>query len=148
MRQFIAFITTCKFNAIIFNLFSSIFSHFSINRSIERRDKSLAQGLSLFLISLLASIPAPIIYGRIIDSTCISWSFKCGGLGDCQLYDPKSFRQYLHLTAACFTAIGVFFDVLVWRIGRNLDLYGDGVDASQTDNKEAYALPECEPLNK
>lgn len=100
------------------------------------------------MISLLASIPGPIIFGRIIDSTCISWNYKCGGLGDCQLYDPKAFRQYLHLTAAAFTTVGVIFDVFVWLLGKNLDLYGDGADATQIDNKEAHALPECEPLNK
>lgn len=97
------------------------------------------------LISLLASIPAPIIYGRIIDITCISWSYKCGGLGNCQLYDPLLFRLYLHRTAAFFIGIGTFFDILVWCYGKNVDLYGTG---DQENNKETHELPECEPLRK
>lgn len=35
-------------------------------RSVDREDKTIAQGLALFLISLLAFIPGPIIFGRII----------------------------------------------------------------------------------
>lgn len=37
-------------------------------RSVEKRDKSIAQGLALFMISLLAFIPGPIIFGRIIGT--------------------------------------------------------------------------------
>ena len=39
-------------------------------RGVEPRDKSLAQGFALFLISLFAFIPGPIIYGRMIGK-CI-----------------------------------------------------------------------------
>jgi hypothetical protein len=37
-----------------------------IFRCVEPKDKSFAQGLSLVLVSLLAFIPGPIIYGAII----------------------------------------------------------------------------------
>lgn len=35
-------------------------------RCVEPRDKTLAQGICLFMISLLAFIPGPIIYGKVI----------------------------------------------------------------------------------
>ena len=35
-------------------------------RCVATKDKSFAQGLSLVLVSLLAFIPGPIIYGAII----------------------------------------------------------------------------------
>ena len=38
----------------------------SIFRCVAPKDKSFAQGLSLVLVSLLAFIPGPIIYGAII----------------------------------------------------------------------------------
>lgn len=37
-------------------------------RTVEPRDKPLAQGISLFMISLLAFIPGPIIYGKVIGN--------------------------------------------------------------------------------
>lgn len=85
------------------------------------------------MISLLALIPGPIIFGRIIDSTCKIWSEKCGERGNCQLYDQDQFRYYLNLTALCLTSVGVFFDILVWYYGKNLDLYGHDDDTKKID---------------
>lgn len=87
-------------------------------------DKSLSQGLTLMLISLFALIPGPILFGYIIDSTCLIWNTRCGSRGNCQLYDQKHFRYYLNITSMCMCAIGVFFDVLVWCYAKNVDLYG------------------------
>ena len=78
------------------------------------------------LISMFALIPGPILYGRIIDSTCLVWSENCyGKRGNCQLYDQKLFRYFINFTALALTSIGVFFDYLVWRLGQHLDLYGE-----------------------
>lgn len=87
-------------------------------------DKSLSQGLTLMLISLFALIPGPILFGYIIDSTCLIWNTQCGTQGNCQLYDQKHFRYYLNITSMCVCAIGVFFDFLVWYYAKNVDLYG------------------------
>jgi hypothetical protein len=95
-------------------------------RCVSKQDKSVTQGLILMLISLFALIPGPIMYGKIIDTTCLVWTEQCSGLrGNCQLYDQKKFRYYINLTAFVLTTIGVFFDFLVWKHGRNLDLYGE-----------------------
>lgn len=113
--------------------------------AVEPRDKSISQGLTLFLTSLFALIPGPIIFGRIIDSTCLSWTFKCGQQGNCQLYDSIKFRYNLHYAAAGFTLIGVIFDFLVWYFGRDLELYGDDNAKKPDDSGESI---ENEPLNK
>lgn len=112
---------------------------------MEPKDKAFSQGLQLFLVSLLALIPGPIIFGRIIDSTCLIWSFKCGERGNCQLYNPELFRYYLYSTSAFFTFLGVLFDTLVWYYGRNLNMYDD---PSEQKDKKTENSPECEPLNK
>lgn len=88
----------------------------------------MAQGISLFITSLFALIPGPIIFGRIIDSTCLIWKNKCGRRGNCLLYDPVKFRYYLHISSAGFISIGVLFDFLIWYFGRSLDLFGDSSD--------------------
>lgn len=89
------------------------------------RDKSFAQGFTLFMISLFAMIPGPILFGYIIDSTCLIWNDNHGSQGNCQIYDQKRFRHYVNLTAMSLTAIGTGFDVLVWWHGRDLQLYID-----------------------
>lgn len=109
-------------------------------RAVEKRDKSFSQGLSVSLVSLFAMIPGPIIFGRVIDSTCLIWNFKCGIKGNCQLFDPIKFRYYLHLASVFFTVSGVFFDLLVWYFGKNIALYGD-------DEPKEYE-EQSQPLNE
>lgn len=69
-------------------------------RCIAVEDKSFVQGIALMLISLFALIPGPIIYGSIIDSTCIIWDGSCGTTGNCWVYNPVDFRFYVNSTAA------------------------------------------------
>lgn len=112
-------------------------------RCVEKRDKALALGFGMFLYSI-SSIPGPIIFGGIIDSTCLSWNFKNGRRGNCQLYDPVLFRYYLHISCATFTFIGTMFDVFVWHYGKNIDIYKDVEDK----NEKTKMSLECQPLNK
>lgn len=126
----------CSFGFFAFAIVSSIINCLGVSarignllvnyRCVSKQDKSVTQGLILMLISLFALIPGPIMYGKIIDSTCLVWTEQCSGSrGNCQLYDQRKFRYYINLTAFALTTIGVFFDFLVWKHGRNLDLYGE-----------------------
>ncbi|XP_055644235.1 solute carrier organic anion transporter family member 74D isoform X2 [Toxorhynchites rutilus septentrionalis] len=141
----------CAVGFYLFSIISSVINFFGASgrignllvnyRCVAKEDKSFTQGLILMMISLFALIPGPIIYGRIIDSTCLVWTEECGKRGNCQLYDQRLFRYSINLTALALTAIGVFFDVLVWWYGRTLDLYGDReaekiktIKASQPNN--------------
>ena len=126
----------CAFGFYAFSIVSSIVNclgssgrigNLLVNyRCVSKQDKSVTQGLILMLISLFALIPGPIMFGRIIDTTCLVWTEQCSGRrGNCQLYDQRRFRYYINLTAFFLTGIGVFFDILVWKYGKNLDLYGE-----------------------
>lgn len=68
-------------------------------RSVEKRDKSFAQGITLMIISLFALIPGPIIYGAIIDSTCLIWEKSCGTRGNCWFYHRDNFRFLVNISA-------------------------------------------------
>ncbi|XP_043258723.1 solute carrier organic anion transporter family member 74D [Colletes gigas] len=93
-------------------------------RSVEKRDKSFAQGITLMTISLFALIPGPIIYGAIIDSTCLIWEESCGTRGNCWFHHGRNFRYLVNITSAGFSMIGVLFDAAVCYLGKDLDLYG------------------------
>uniref|UniRef100_A0A336M246 Solute carrier organic anion transporter family member n=1 Tax=Culicoides sonorensis TaxID=179676 RepID=A0A336M246_CULSO len=100
-------------------------------RCVTKEDKSVTQGLILMFISLFALIPGPIIYSRIIDSTCLIFTEECGKKGTCQIYDQRTFRYYVNISAMFFTSIGVIFDVLVWWYGRNIELYEENEGQSE-----------------
>lgn len=69
-------------------------------RCVEVRDKSLAQGLTFVILSIFALIPAPIIFGSILDYTCLIWDMNCNGKGNCWFYHKDNFRYYTNVTAA------------------------------------------------
>ncbi|XP_050076984.1 solute carrier organic anion transporter family member 74D [Anopheles maculipalpis] len=148
----------CALGFYLFSIISSIINclgasgrigNLLVNyRCVSKQDKSFTQGLILMMISLFALIPGPIIYGRIIDSTCLVWTEECGKRGNCQLYDQKLFRYYINITALCLTSVGVFFDGLVWWYGKTLDLYGEREMAErqqrqqqQTQNHKVHPEP-------
>ncbi|XP_049283099.1 solute carrier organic anion transporter family member 74D [Anopheles funestus] len=136
----------CAMGFYLFSIISSIINclgasgrigNLLVNyRCVSKQDKSFTQGLILMMISLFALIPGPIIYGRIIDSTCLVWTEECGKRGNCQLYDQKLFRYYINITALCLTSVGVFFDGLVWWYGKTLDLYGERELAEQQQRQQ------------
>ncbi|KAF7990327.1 hypothetical protein HCN44_000132 [Aphidius gifuensis] len=97
-------------------------------RCVDKKDKSISQGVTLMIVSLFALIPGPILYGAIIDKSCLLWENSCGENGNCWHYDKEKFRLLFNTTASFFTFIGVLFDVGVCYLARNVDLYGKNDD--------------------
>uniref|UniRef100_A0A3P9KSZ0 Solute carrier organic anion transporter family member n=1 Tax=Oryzias latipes TaxID=8090 RepID=A0A3P9KSZ0_ORYLA len=64
-----------------------------ILRTVRAADKSFAVGVQYMLFRVLAFMPGPMIYGSIIDTTCILWGNKCGKQTSCHYYDLDLFRQ-------------------------------------------------------
>ncbi|XP_066600830.1 solute carrier organic anion transporter family member 74D [Prorops nasuta] len=125
----------CQVSYIYFAILSSVIQMLGCSgkignilvnyRSVEKRDKSLALGVTLMIVSLFALIPGPIIYGAIIDSTCLIWDNSCGTRGNCWFYHRDNFRFFVNISAVGFTLIGVLFDMAVCYLGKDVDLYGD-----------------------
>ncbi|OWF41742.1 solute carrier organic anion transporter family member 2A1-like [Mizuhopecten yessoensis] len=74
-------------------------------RCVEDRDKSTAMGIQSFFLSLLAFLPAPILFGLIIDTTCLIWMTGCSGGGACLFYDIEDFRNKIHLSSLMFYTV-------------------------------------------
>ncbi|XP_055871891.1 solute carrier organic anion transporter family member 2A1-like isoform X3 [Biomphalaria glabrata] len=65
-------------------------------RSVQDREKPIAIGLSAFSSTLLGWLPGPIIFGALIDTSCIVWNKSCLSTGACLLYDIEKFRLRIH----------------------------------------------------
>lgn len=49
--------------------------------------------MQFVIFRLFGYIPAPILFGNLIDSTCLLWKSTCGEKGGrCLLYDIEQFR--------------------------------------------------------
>ncbi|XP_058132646.1 solute carrier organic anion transporter family member 4C1 isoform X2 [Dasypus novemcinctus] len=76
------------FLTLIFTFMSGTPITMSILRCVNYRQRSLALGTQFMLLRLLGTIPGPIIFGIVIDSTCVLWDInECGIKGACQIYD-------------------------------------------------------------
>ncbi|XP_046567065.1 solute carrier organic anion transporter family member 3A1-like [Haliotis rubra] len=64
-----------------------------ILRSVEERDKAIAMGMLNFVSTLLGWLPAPIVYGKVIDSACkLLQGSSSEGNSACSLYDIVDLR--------------------------------------------------------
>ncbi len=63
-------------------------------RCVEERDKALALGFLAAVSGLFGFLPNPIIYGSLIDSSCLVWETSCGEKGSCWVYNTDEFRCY------------------------------------------------------
>ncbi len=77
------------------------------------------------LLSLLAFLPSPIVFGRLVDSSCRVWGERCGERTNCLLYDTDALRLSMGLMAAGCLALATLCDAAVWWMVGELDLYDD-----------------------
>lgn len=83
-------------------------------RCVDDRDKSFAIGITKTILALGASIPYPLLFGAITDSTCLIWeSSPCGKKGNCWFYDSDKMRNYLHISSVTFLLLASLFDLFV-----------------------------------
>ena len=63
-------------------------------RSVDEEEKAFALGIQFVIFRLFGYIPSPILFGNVIDSTCLLWKSTCTGQagGRCLMYDIEAFR--------------------------------------------------------
>uniref|UniRef100_A0A1B6FGW3 Solute carrier organic anion transporter family member n=1 Tax=Cuerna arida TaxID=1464854 RepID=A0A1B6FGW3_9HEMI len=93
-------------------------------RSVNEEERSFALGMQFVIFRLFGYIPAPILFGNLIDSTCLLWKSTCGEkAGRCLLYDIEQFR-YRYVGLCCGIKILALSLFLVdwWLIRRRRHL--------------------------
>ncbi|KAJ8020666.1 Solute carrier organic anion transporter family member 4A1 [Holothuria leucospilota] len=96
----------CKYQPLFFALiFFILFLTFiivapsvtAILSVVDKGQRTLSLGLQSLFYRLLGTIPAPIIFGKLIDNSCMIWEDECDGQRTCWLYDNGEFARYLLL---------------------------------------------------
>ncbi|CAG2172669.1 unnamed protein product [Oppiella nova] len=102
-------------------------------RALDPKDKSFAMGVMGTFMAIFAFIPYPLIFGAVVDSTCLVWESKCGKTGNCWIYDQDKFRYYLHGTALVFVCVGSLMDLgIIYNAKHIKNFYDDSYDTSDT----------------
>lgn len=99
--------------------------HFLKNRCVSKEDKPLSVGIMFGLTGIMAFIPAPIMYGILLDKTCTFWGKTCGSKGNCWLYDPEKMRFMVNIVGIAWMCVGVVLDTAVWKLCKNLRVFDD-----------------------
>ncbi|XP_014290649.1 solute carrier organic anion transporter family member 74D [Halyomorpha halys] len=109
-------------------------------RSVEERDKTVAMGFGMTMITIFALIPAPIFFGRVIDSTCLVWGKTCTSKGNCWLYDAQKMRFFINANAGGFLAVGLIFALMAWYYVKDVQIF----DPEEEKKKVKFEIIEME----
>ncbi|XP_067665586.1 solute carrier organic anion transporter family member 2A1-like [Haliotis asinina] len=111
------YVITTVFYGLVGTL-SIIPAYIIMLRSVGDNDKAMAIGILSFSISLLGFLPAPIVYGKVIDTTCTLWNFTCGTRGSCALYDIVDLRMKIIGMNVGLRATSDFVFIIAFLIAR------------------------------
>lgn len=94
-------------------------------RSVSEEERSFALGMQFVIFRLFGYIPAPIVFGNLIDSSCLLWKSSCGETtgGRCLIYDIEKFRyKYVGLCASIKIVALAIFMIDWWLVRRRKSL--------------------------
>ncbi|KAK7865240.1 hypothetical protein R5R35_012366 [Gryllus longicercus] len=139
-----ACITDCSGNFTVFLIMQSILRFLQATgksgnmllqfRSVNEEDKSMSIAIMEILLCCLVYIPAPIVFGIILDSVCLVWGETCGHSGNCWFYDGHMLRYVINFTASGCLVLGLILDIGVWFYAKDLQVYDN--DLSTPDVQE------------
>ena len=80
------------------------------------------------------TIPGPVLYGAVIDSSCDVWGKNCGHRTSCLLYNKSKMGGYLALLGIGFTSLSVFCFILAYKLYKPpVERKSDSVEGRETD---------------
>lgn len=115
-------------------------------RSVSEEERSFALGMQFVIFRIFGYIPAPILFGNLIDSTCILWKSTCGEKGGrCLIYDIEQFRyKYVGLCATIKIVALIIFMIDWWLVSRRKNLDKDNPMTAQEIVGSIISIDKCE----
>ncbi|XP_050319426.1 solute carrier organic anion transporter family member 4A1 [Bactrocera neohumeralis] len=134
------FVGLC-FVLMLFTFLSTMPALSATLRCVRDDQRSFALGIQWIKVRLFGTIPAPMIFGKLIDDSCILWQETCdedgSGVGACLVYDNYNMSKYMWLLALVGKTLSVifFFGALWFYIPPKKSAINS--DNSQTVNNSA-----------
>ncbi|KAK6182182.1 hypothetical protein SNE40_009920 [Patella caerulea] len=122
-------------------------SYLILIRSVPDIDKSVAIGLLVFTTSILGWLPAPIVYGLVIDGTCRVWNMVDGKQGSCQLYYLDQLRARFLGLESVLKLFSLFFYLVILFLSRRQALKENN-EKTQIEEEEMKKRADGDDLNE
>ncbi|KER32484.1 hypothetical protein T265_12812, partial [Opisthorchis viverrini] len=121
---FIVILTSCLFlTGVIQNPLLMV-----TMRSVGHGERAFALGVQFVIIRLLASMPSPIVFGRVIDGACRFWRYGCGRRGDCAFVDLRKLNLYMTGLGIILKSVGLILYIILLCLLRHSPVNQDGND--------------------
>ena len=89
-------------------------------RTVADEQRTLALGVQSLAFRVIGSIPGPLIFGAILDSTCVLWQYECGSRGNCWEYANSTLTLRFFLIGFLTNVVNTICIFLGWLwYGRN-----------------------------
>ena len=114
-------------------------------RSVAEEEKAFALGIQFVIFRLFGYIPSPILFGHVIDTTCLLWTQTCqGSSGRCLMYDIEMFRfKYVGICAG-IKVLSLLISSFDWWLIRRKELEEAGLEEEGGERLEMYENSSCE----
>ncbi|KAK7091376.1 solute carrier organic anion transporter family member 4A1-like [Littorina saxatilis] len=101
------------FAFILFGIFITSMPALSASlRCVTQDQRSFAMGIQWIIARCLGSIPGPILFGKMLDLTCLVWQTSCQGDGTCFYYDNQRMSYNLLALGTAFNTISTIAFIL------------------------------------
>ncbi|XP_033640416.1 solute carrier organic anion transporter family member 4A1-like [Asterias rubens] len=80
-------------------------------RCVSHSQRALALGVQSLMYRAAGTVPGPIIFGSIIDRSCVLWENSCGDSRQCWLYDNTSMSINVFILLASLKLGSILFYV-------------------------------------
>ncbi|XP_072026899.1 solute carrier organic anion transporter family member 5A1-like [Amphiura filiformis] len=85
-------------------------------RVVDEEDRSVAIAVKNVFTKCLGYFPAPVLFGIIINSTCIYWQQSCGNRGSCWMYDIVKYRYAYYGAISALRCCTIFCYIIVNKL--------------------------------
>lgn len=105
---------TLAFGIMLFTFIATMPALSATLRCVREDQRSFALGIQWIKVRLLGTIPAPLIFGFLIDLSCSFWKKECDVTGACLLYDNVNMSRYMLALAFVGKLCSLLFFFLAW----------------------------------
>ena len=113
-------------------------------RSVGEEEKAFALGIQFVIFRLFGYIPSPILFGHVIDTTCLLWTQTCeGSSGRCLMYDIEIFRYKYVGICAGIKLLSLFISSFDWWLIRCKEIE-DLENGEKAEKIEMYENSSCD----